>query len=438
MKCLLLLWVFRVKPHISIGNFNKMVGKIYEWAEGAVLDDHSKRKHKILQEYFFQYLTVRCQLPQQSKFRLAVVDGFSGGGRYKCGSAGSPVIFLEVLKAALNSININRANQGLGLVTIECLLVLNDADSKVVEVLKNNVAPHLAEIKLTNSNLQIHVEYFSEPFEQVYQKVKVLLSKYRYRNVLFNLDQCGHSHVEKKTILDITRSNPSAEIFYTFAIEALVSFLRKSDPVLVSTQLSAVGLAVEDLSSLEGALHKNSWLGAAERLVFQALKECAPYVSPFSINNPQGWRYWLIHFATSYKARQVYNNVLHDNSSAQAHFGRSGLHMLSYDPAEDGSLYLFGESDRENARVELLEDIPRLIAESGDTVMVSDFYASIYNETPAHSDDVHSAIIESSEIEVHTQGGGLRRKPNTITPGDTLKFKSQRSFFPLFTAGNKR
>lgn len=414
-----------------------MAEKRYEWLNGAILDDHSKRKHKILREYFFQYLTIRCQLPQQSKFRLAVVDGFSGGGRYQCGAAGSPVIFIEELRNALNLININRSMQGLGLVEIECLLVLNDADKDVTEYLKENLTPLIAEVLEGDSHLQIHAEYFSEPFEQVYPKVKSLLAKFRYRNVLFNLDQCGHSHVERKTILDIVRSNPSAEIFYTFAIEALVSFLRKSEPVLISNQLSAVGLGLGDLNVLDGKMNNNTWLGTAERLVFQAFKECAPYVSPFSINNPQGWRYWLIHFATSYKARQVYNNILHENSSAQAHFGRSGLNMLSYDPAEDGALYLFGESDRENARKELLEDIPRLISESGDTVVVGDFYASIYNETPAHSDDVHSAIIENPEIEVHTSTGGMRRKANTIVAGDTLKFKSQRSFFPLFLGFNK-
>jgi len=415
-----------------------MVEKRYEWLDGATLDDHSRRKHKILREYFFQYLMVRCQLPQQSKFRLAVVDGFSGGGRYQCGAAGSPVIFIEELKRAITSININRATQGLGLVTIECLLILNDADKNVTELLKHNITPLVIEGQETSSLLKIQVEYFSEPFEHVYPKIKDLLLKYRYRNVLFNLDQCGHSHVDRKTIFDITRSNPSAEIFYTFAIEALVSFLRKSEPALIANQLAAVGLGMNDLRALEGQMNKNSWLGTAERLVFRAFKECAPYVSPFSINNPQGWRYWLIHFATSYKARQVYNNILHENSSAQAHFGRSGLNMLSYDPAQDGTLYLFGESDRENATDELLEDIPRLIAESGDTVLVSEFYASIYNETPAHSDDVHTAIIQSTEIEVHTAGGGTRRKANTITAMDTLKFKSQRSFFPLFNSALKK
>ncbi|OYX35441.1 MAG: hypothetical protein B7Y99_03590 [Caulobacterales bacterium 32-69-10] len=49
-----------------------MVEKAYAWAIGAVLDEHSHHKHKILREYFFQYLAVRCVNPHQSKFRLAV------------------------------------------------------------------------------------------------------------------------------------------------------------------------------------------------------------------------------------------------------------------------------------------------------------------------------------------------------------------------------
>lgn len=164
-----------------------MAGKMYEWLSGAILDDHSRRKHKILREYFFQYLTVRCQLPQQSRFKLAVIDGFSGGGRYQCGAAGSPVIFIEELKRALRHININRGSQGLGLVTIECFLILNDADKNVTAFLQENLAPVIAEAKDTESRLMLNTVFFSEPFEQLYPKIKELLSKYRCRNVLFQL-----------------------------------------------------------------------------------------------------------------------------------------------------------------------------------------------------------------------------------------------------------
>lgn len=410
-----------------------MAEKPYEWETGAVLEEHSRRKHKILREYFFRYLTVRCRLPQQEKFRLAIVDGFAGGGRYQCGTSGSPLIFLEELANAMRSVNAHRAIQGMGQIQIECLLVLNDLSEDALNSLKLAIAPLYEEISNDLTNLHVHVEYLNDKFELSYKPIKGLLERGRYRNVLFNLDQCGHSHVDRNTLLDIMRSYPSVEIFYTFAIEALLSFLQKSDPLKLARQLRPFGIQNADIESLGGGISKNSWLGAAERLVFDTFRTCAPFVSPFSINNPDGWRYWLIHFANFYRGRQVYNDVLHDNSTAQAHYGRSGLDMLSYDPTHDsGMLYLFGDSDRERAHHQLLSDIPRLISESGDAISVSEFYGGIYNATPAHTDDVHRAILENPDVEVITPAGGERRTAHTISVNDILKLKPQKSFFPIF------
>lgn len=416
-----------------------MVEKPYTWAGGAVLEDHSRRKHKILREYFFNYLTVRCRLPQQERFRLAVVDGFSGGGRYACGTPGSPIIFIEELKRAFETVNIRRAANGIGPIAIECLLLLNDDSLEAIELLKTNVAPLLAKIKESPPALHLQVAFLNKPFETIYPDIKALLQRGRYRNVVFNLDQCGHSDVDSKTIVDIMRCYPSAEIFYTFAIQTLIAFLRKSNPAMLAAQLAHIGITETDLQSLQGAMNRQRWLGLAERLVFEAFRSCAPFVSPFSINNPDGWRYWLIHFANVYRARQVYNDVLHRNSSTQAHYGRSGLNMLSYDPVhDDGALYLFDASGREQAKIQLLEDIPRLISETGDVISVGDFYESIYNITPAHTDDIHSAIIENPDIRVITPGGGERRKANTINVGDILKLKDQKSFFPMFFDANEK
>jgi hypothetical protein len=270
-----------------------------------------------------------------------------------------------------------------------------------------------------------------------YHEIKQLLELGRYRNVLFNLDQYGHSHVERATLTDISASFTSAEIFYTFAIASLLAFLRKADPRLVTAQLGFLGMTPTDLSSLEGWMNNNAWLGAAERLVFESFRSCATYVSPFSINNPDGWRYWLIHFAGNYRARQEYNNILHLNATMQAHFGRSGLNMLSFDPSDiANSLYLFDVSGRVQAKTQLSEDIPRLLTDFGDAVGVTEFYSTIYNMTPAHMNDVHAAIIENPDLEVRTESGGERRKANTISPSDTLRMKKQRSFFPLFFGEN--
>lgn len=416
-----------------------MVEKRYEWADGAKLEEHSRRKHKILREYVFDYLTVRCKRPQQERFRLAIVDGFAGGGRYQCATSGSPLIFIEELKRAVEAVNTQRMVQGLGAIEVECLLIFNDASRDAIELLKTHVAPIQAEIAQTCLKLHLRVEYLNEFFEAAYPKIKDFLEQGRYRSVLFNLDQCGHSHVERDTILDIMQSYPAAEIFYTFVISSLIAFLQKDQPERLRAQLSHLGLSDNDVHALDTLMSRKDWLGTAEKIVFDAFRLYAPYVSPFSINNPDGWRYWLIHFAKSYRARQVYNNILHDNASLQAHFGRSGLNMLSYDPRHDEEmLYLFDDDGRASAKIQLLGDIPRLVTEAGDAMSVTEFYESIYNVTPAHTDDVHAAIIENPDIEVITPAGGERRKANTIGINDIIKIKTQRSFFPMFlNAGAK-
>ncbi len=409
-----------------------MVEKPYEWPE-ATLEDHSLRKHKILREYFSRYLAVRCQLPQQERFRLAVVEGFSGGGRYKCGTPGSPLIFVDQLRTSVIGANTRRAAQGMKPLQIECLFVLNDANSEAIEMLKGNLAPLLAEIKENVSQLHITPAYLNEPFEAAYPNIKALLDGGRFRSVVFNLDQCGHSRVHRRTLVDILRSYQAAEIFYTFSIGSLLAFLRASEPQALASQLAHIGLSDADLRELEGTMSKNSWLGVAEQLVFGAFRDCSPYVSTFSINNPSGWRYWLIHFANSYRGRQEYNNVLHQNSTTQAHYGRSGLDMLAYDQRhENGTLYLFDQPGRASAKEQLMDDIPRLVSEVGDAIHVGNFYESIYNTTPAHMDDIHSAIIENPDLEVITEIGGERRKANTIAVNDVIRLKRQRSLFPMF------
>jgi len=415
-----------------------MVETRYSWEAGVELEEHTRCKHKILREYFARYLAVRCALPQQTKFRLAIVEAFAGGGRYKCGSPGSPLIFIEGLRAAVEGFNITRNAQGMAPLDIECFLIFNDEEPGTIAILKSNVEPILAAARTEVQKLHLQAVYFEKPFEALYPEIKALLERGRYQNVLFNLDQYGHSDVQRSTLADISASFASAEIFHTFAISALLAFLSRTNSVLLIKQLGFLGITQTDLSPLQGLMSKQEWLGAAERLVFDYFHGCAQFVNPFSINNPDGWRYWLIHFANNYRARQEYNNVLHHNNSMQAHFGRSGLNMLSFDPSTEGALYLFDVSGRGNAKQQLLEDIPRVVTDFGDAIQVGQFYGSIYNMTPAHMDDIHTAMIENGDLEIITEGGGLRRKPNTIRSDDTLRMKQQRTLFPIFLKPEKK
>jgi hypothetical protein len=46
-------------------------------------------------------------------------------------------------------------------------------------------------------------------------------------------------------------------------------------------------------------------------------------------------------------------------------------------------------------------------------------------------------MIENPDMEIVTEKGGERRKPNTISATDTLRMKRQISFFPMFPSGKK-
>lgn len=409
-----------------------MAKKKYDWDGGAVLEEHTKKKHSILKEYFRQYLITRCQLPQQEKFRLAVVDGFSGAGLYKCGTYGSPLIFVDVLANTTNEINLQRLNQGMKPIQIECLLILNDEIAAVIDQLQKNISPLVAGVKEESKNLFIETEFHSSPFEAIYPQIKQRLLSAKCSNVLFNLDQCGYSHVTPGTIRDIIGSWRSAEVILTFMISSMLTYLspnKESSGVPLEPEAqSEIDRLLED----EELLNKPEWLGRAEKIVYTLYRNCATYVSPFSINNPSGWRYWLMHYASNYRARQVYNNVLHQDGAQQAHYGRSGLRMLSYNPQDEGQLYLFNKDSRKSAKESLHDDIPKLVAESGDTLSMEDFYATAYSETPAHSDDIHEMIIENPDMQVITDSGGERRHAHTIKAGDTLKLKSQKSMFFMF------
>ena len=402
-----------------------MPQKHFDWAVGVRIPEHTKEKHLVLQDYFREYLTTRCQLPKQEKFRLVVVDAFCGGGLYEGGELGSPLLFLDELDQSAKNINTHRISQGFKPLKIECLLVLNDADQIAIETLKKNATPFTVKVE-ENPNLSVEVLYLNRDFEQDYLKIKELVQRARCSNVFFCLDQYGYSKATPAVVRDIISSWKSSEVLLTFTFSSLLTYYSSanSSSLPISNELRIQFEHLSDSSNLS----RNEWLGRAEKIVFEELKGCAPFVSPFSINNPNGWRYWLMHFASSYRGRQVYNDILHSHQSTQVHFGRSGLRMLSYDPSNEGQLYLFDSDSRKNASDSLHSDIPKLIAESGDSLGVQEFYQLAYSETPAHSDDIHKVMMESPDIQIITDNGGERRSANQIKSTDIIRLNNQKSF----------
>lgn len=408
-----------------------MVRKDYNWADGATLSDHSESKHIVLEQYFAEYLRVRCRIPYQTRFVLTVVDGFCGGGVYNNDHKGSPIIFLDTLQKVAHEINLYRKNNNFSEVFFECLFIFNDKDPRAIESLESSIQPYIARCK-ESENLNVVVEILNTDFQVCYQEILRTLDDRRVtKNVLFNLDQCGYSVVDPKLVRNILTKYRSAEAILTFSIQSLLSYLPLQDVPFRTKILDKFEVDVSQRSELDQLIGKPEKRGVVERLVFESFKRCAPYVSPFAINNPDGWRYWLMHFSSEYRARQVYNDLLYKVPGVQGHVGRSGLQMLEYDADFSDTEYLFREVDRDRALEQLIHDIPSSVAEFGSGVSVDEFVKSICNETPAHSEDILKALVENPELRVITDKGKPRRSIGGVKSTDHLEIELQRSFHYL-------
>ena len=400
-----------------------VISNHYDWSNGAEIEPHSRIKLDILGEYLREYVNVRCGLPQQEAFRLSVIDGFCGGGVYSCGTLGSPLAIIQSLSEISREVNIRRQTEGFKPIHFQFHLYFNDKDPGAINALKIAVKGKLQEIADSGATPKFFPKFSVGDFRNNLPIIEQQIITSKVRNSIFNLDQYGHSNISEETLRRVLSLTRSAEVFLTFSIQSFLAFV--SPAKLQKSQIFEGRIS-------EISLHKTKkeWLADVERLVFDEFHAIAPFVSPFSINNTGGWEYWLIHFAQAYRARQVYNDILHRKKNSQAHVGRSGLRMLGYSSVEETSLYLFDKESREIARSELLGDVPQFLTDSvkDQTLSVENFYERTYNQTPAHSDDVNSALINSSEIEVVTSHGGKRRKAQMIKKSDFIRLAPQRTF----------
>ncbi len=418
-----------------------MVKVKYDWASGVKLEQHTRCKLDILREYFYQYLRVRViSSPNVRRFRIAIIDGFAGGGIYKDGTFGSPLIFLEELKKFSDEITIRRHDKKLPKLLIECLFIVNEIDPNANETLYNQLKIWVAANDIPKEHFNIEIQKFEKPFLDVYPKIRQTLWNRKFQNVLFNIDPYGYTQVDFTTLYDIINSFKNVEIFYTFMVGAFLQYLSLKDISSVEKKIEGLDISIQDYFQNEELRTKPEWLGGIEKIIHAEFSKVAKFVSPFAINQEgnTGYNYWLLHFSKHYRAREVYNDVLHKKAESQVHFGRFGLDMLKYTSGQDGiGLFDFSEMARKKSIEKLHSDIPKFISESDNGMLISDFKDKIYNNTPAHSDDINNVLIESQDIKVLTDKKHPRRSANTITNPDFIELNKQKSFY-FFTPPNNK
>jgi len=406
----------------------------YDWADGVLLKDHTAKKLDVLRSYFHNYLRVKCT-PLNRKFKISIVDGFAGGGIYKCGTSGSPLVFLEELATFADETAIWRKQNNIPeLEAIDCLFVVNELDPEANAVLEPLLIQWEVENKLSGRKLSVSIVRKQKPFAEVYPELKSLLLAHKFSNVLFNIDPCGYTQVNLPIIQDILGSFRSAEVFFTFMIGSLFNYSSWLNPKKTNGLMRDFCGSQEEFFKDDSFRKKEEWLGTVEKIIYDEFSTTAKFASPFAINQSgnSGYNYWLMHFANSHRAREVYNDILYKNSGVQAHRGKSGLKMLGYTSNDPGvRTFDWGGDLRVENINSLQNDLPNAISEFGDAVEIQTLKASIYNGTTSHSDDIKSVLIDHTDIEVLTKSGGKRRTPGAISDDDIVRLNDQRQLFPI-------
>ena len=110
----------------------------YDWINGQELKPHTQKKLAVIRSYFHNYLRV-IVTPIVRKLKIAIVDGFSGGGKYENNYSGSPLVFLEELDSFYYEYKIRCEKEKIPSVSIECLFMVNELNQETLEILKKNI-----------------------------------------------------------------------------------------------------------------------------------------------------------------------------------------------------------------------------------------------------------------------------------------------------------
>ncbi len=227
----------------------------YEWKLGQplpVLGAHSVAKHDIFEQYLGIYIERLTRTPSQTMLNLTIVDGFSGGGLYRQGSAevnGSPLRLLAAVETAEKALNAARA-KGFN---VRADFFFIDANPHHVAFLKDVLEKRGYGARL-GQDIFICEALFEEACTDVLAHIQKKGSAHRS---LFFLDQYGWSDVRLETIRKILCTLKNPEILLTFAVDALIDFL--SVKTAETQALLNIDLNREDVRALTDLRTGEGW-----------------------------------------------------------------------------------------------------------------------------------------------------------------------------------
>ncbi|HEV2561009.1 MAG TPA: three-Cys-motif partner protein TcmP [Rhizomicrobium sp.] len=417
----------------------------YGWEVGGVLPDigsHSLAKHRIIRKYVERYIEILTAISWQEQLNITFVDGYAGGGRYAFGAAtvpGSPLILLEAVAQAEAQLDASRA-KGF---RINAEFIFIDSDPKHVEFLREEIlkSPYASNL---DSTIRIWCGDFNE---RVQDAIAVAKARSRKGRSIFLLDQYGWSQVAFRSVREILASLEKAEVFLTFSVDSLISYLSEN-----SHNLRAFGEIDMDPAMVKEivAVKESEQIGyraLIQNTLYDHVQRAtnAPFYSPFFIKSPEASRsYWFIHLSKHREARNEIGMIHWAENNTTVHHGRAGFHALGFTPGgvspeQIEMTYFFDGHAKEMSRKALLEELPRAIYDAANSDVaptLEEVFGQRCNDTPVVREQLESVLVElrdAKELTIVGDNGKVRPRTSTVDWTDRIVLPRQLSFLGPFS-----
>lgn len=393
----------------------------HDWQIGKkppLIRPHSLAKHRVLKAYLERYVSILTANPRQEQFRLTLIDGFAGGGRYLDGRTkeerpGSPLIMLEAMKQAACDAQELRSKPFL----LDVQYIFVEKDPEALEYLRTVIKESEFE-PLLSEHIQLVQGEFAGKSPEIAEFVK---GRGRANRAIYVLDQFGYSDVPLPTIRSILSSLKNAEVLLTFATDFLIDYLSTNEQSQKILENVGISLPSREIAT---AKESRDWRRIIQFALHREIPERtgAKFYTPFFIRSADAHRdFWLIHLSGHFRARDVMVGLHWLESTTFAHYGRSGLRMLGYDQEYDSEWthqqmlpgFYFDDTALASSQEELMTQLPERLYDHRDGIEFNDFFSRLTNECPVTAEILSSVLGELAKegvLQVRDKTGTKTRR----------------------------
>ena len=364
------------------------------------------------------------------RLNITLVDGFCGGGAYRRNGGveyGSPIILLQAVESAKARLNAGREKP----LELNARFVFVDKDREHIASLGDQIR-QAGFGGLIGGAVFLKTGEFIEELPGI---LKVIQRGQRAGRSIFVLDQCGYKDVPMEAIRAIFGALDRPEVLMTFAIDALLNYLREDSAEIELYRQFGVD---RDFIAEWNANKSDDELGrlVTQRVLMAGIHQFsgASFFTPFMLWSPTDNRWMVIaHLSRHQAARDKMLGVHWDSQNSFRHVGRGSLFTLGFDKRlieSKDSLFDFGARDRASMKEELLDELPREIGKlaKDGSLPVETLLERIGNRTAAPNGDILDSIgtLAGYEEVIVRSRKGARKRGTRVLMKDQLIMPAQR------------